>query len=119
MVRGTARRVSDFVAVIPAKSSAGARSIPFTREVSYLAPSEIQSASRRTCGGVASANFCWRRWLKEQRRAGLHAIIAVIDADNEPSIRPRGVRFRKSGHFRQTGFKFGRWLDVVYMEKLV
>lgn len=51
---------------------------------------------------------------------GLHAIIAVIDADNQVSIRLHaGFGFEKVGHFKQTGFKFGRWLDVVYMEKLV
>ena len=51
---------------------------------------------------------------------GLHAIIAAIDADNEASIRLHArFGFEKVGHFKQTGFKFGRWLDVVYMERLV
>ncbi len=51
---------------------------------------------------------------------GLHAIIAVIDADNEASIRLHSAfGFEKVGHFKQTGFKFGRWLDVVYLERLV
>ena len=51
---------------------------------------------------------------------GLHAIIATIDADNEASIRLHArFGFEKVGHFKQTGFKFGRWLDVVYMERLV
>jgi L-amino acid N-acyltransferase len=50
----------------------------------------------------------------------LHAIIAAIDAENEASIRLHArFGFEKVGHFRQTGFKFGRWLDVVYMERLV
>lgn len=51
---------------------------------------------------------------------GLHAIIAAIDADNEASIRLHArFDFEKVGHFKQTGFKFGRWLDVVYMERLL
>jgi L-amino acid N-acyltransferase len=51
---------------------------------------------------------------------GLHAIIAAIDAQNEASIRLHaGFGFEQVGHFKQTGFKFGRWLDVVYMERLV
>jgi L-amino acid N-acyltransferase YncA len=51
---------------------------------------------------------------------GLHAIIAAIDADNEASIRLHArFGFEQVGHFKQTGFKFGRWLDVVYMEKLI
>src|SRR5262249_46450720 len=51
---------------------------------------------------------------------GLHAIIAAIDADNEASLRLHArFGFEKVGHFKQTGYKFGRWLDVVYMEKLI
>lgn len=51
---------------------------------------------------------------------GLHAIIAAIDAANEASIRLHArFGFEKVGHFRQVGFKFDRWLDVVYMERLI
>ena len=50
----------------------------------------------------------------------MHAIIAAIDAQNEASIRLHaGFGFEKVGHFKQTGFKFDRWLDVVYMERLI
>ncbi len=51
---------------------------------------------------------------------GLHAIIAAIDAENAASIRLHAAfGFEKVGHFKQTGFKFNRWLDVVYMERLL
>ncbi len=54
------------------------------------------------------------------RVRGLHSIIAAIDADNEASIRLHArFGFEKVGHFTQVGFKFGRWLDVVYMERIV
>jgi L-amino acid N-acyltransferase YncA len=51
---------------------------------------------------------------------GLRAIIAAIDADNEASIRLHAsFAFEKVGHFKQVGYKFDRWLDVVYMEKIL
>jgi len=51
---------------------------------------------------------------------GLRAILACIDADNEPSIRLHArFGFERVGLFRQVGFKFNRWLDVVYMERLI
>jgi L-amino acid N-acyltransferase len=54
------------------------------------------------------------------RSLGLRAIIAAIDASNEASLRLHArFGFFKVGHFRQVGFKFGRWLDVVYLECLV
>ena len=50
----------------------------------------------------------------------LHAIIAAIDAANEASLRLHAAfGFEKVGHFKETGFKFGRWLDVVYLERRV
>ncbi len=51
---------------------------------------------------------------------GLHAIIAAIDADNDVSIRLHERQgFVTVGRFRKVGYKFGRWLDVVYMERLL
>ena len=54
------------------------------------------------------------------RQRGLHAILAGIDAENEASIRLHAAfGFVKVAHLKQVGFKFGRWLDVVYMELLL
>jgi phosphinothricin acetyltransferase len=51
------------------------------------------------------------------RKAGHRVIIAAIDADQPASIALHSkFDFKKVGHFKQVGFKFGRWLDVVYME---
>ncbi len=51
---------------------------------------------------------------------GFHAIIAAIDADNTVSLRLHERHgFMTVGRFRRVGFKFGRWLDVVYMERLL
>jgi phosphinothricin acetyltransferase len=58
--------------------------------------------------------------LEAGRKKGLRAIIAAIDAENTVSIRlHQSLGFEKVGHFRQVGFKFGRWLDLVYMEALL
>lgn len=54
------------------------------------------------------------------RERGFRAILAAIDADNVASVRLHArFGFEKVGHFKQVGFKFGRWLDVVYMERIV
>jgi phosphinothricin acetyltransferase len=57
--------------------------------------------------------------IESARSLGLRAIIAAIDAENVASIRLHArFDFVPVGHFKQVGFKFGRWLDVVYMERL-
>jgi L-amino acid N-acyltransferase YncA len=48
---------------------------------------------------------------------GKHVMIAGIDADNAVSVRlHRGLGFTNVGHFHEVGFKFGRWLDLVFMQ---
>ena len=54
------------------------------------------------------------------RRRGLHVIIAAIDAQNEASVRLHAsFGFQQVGLFREVGHKFGRWLDVLYMQLVV
>jgi len=51
---------------------------------------------------------------------GKHVLIAGIDADNEPSLRlHRALGFERVAHFREVGRKFGRWLDLVFMQKIL
>jgi L-amino acid N-acyltransferase YncA len=58
--------------------------------------------------------------VESARKSGMHAIIAAIDASNEASIRLHAAfGFEHVGLFKQVGYKFGRWLDVAYMELLV
>lgn len=54
------------------------------------------------------------------RLLGHRVIIAAIDADQPASIALHAkFKFQDVGHFKQVGHKFGRWLDVVYMELLL
>lgn len=51
---------------------------------------------------------------------GHHAVIALIDAEQAGSIAlHRRAGFADAGRLREVGYKFGRWLDVVYMQRLV
>jgi L-amino acid N-acyltransferase YncA len=54
------------------------------------------------------------------RAMGKHVMIAGIDADNTVSIGlHESLGFAVTGHFREVGFKFGRWLDLVFMERII
>ena len=58
--------------------------------------------------------------IRRAKDLGHHAIIAGIDAEQGPSIAlHRKFGFVDVGRLKEVGFKFGRWLDVVYMEKLL
>ena len=54
------------------------------------------------------------------RARDYHAIIASIDATNEASLRlHRSFGFEEVAHFREVGYKFGRWLDLKFLELLL
>ena len=70
--------------------------------------------------GRGIGKLLMRPLVDASRQSGLHAILAGIDAENEASIRLHAsFGFVTVAHFKQVGFKFGRWLDVVYMELLL
>lgn len=51
---------------------------------------------------------------------GHHTIIAGIDREQTGSMALHARHgFVEAGHLHQVGFKFGRWLDVVFMEKTI
>lgn len=44
--------------------------------------------------------------------------VAGVSADQTTSIRlHEGLGFERVAHLREVGFKFGRWLDVVYLQR--
>ena len=53
------------------------------------------------------------------KAAGLHALIALICGENEPSLKHFSRNgYVECGRMRQVGRKFDRWLDVVYLQRL-
>lgn len=51
------------------------------------------------------------------RKLDHRAIIAGIDGSQTASVALHAkFGFEKVGHLKDVGFKFGRWLDVIYME---
>jgi phosphinothricin acetyltransferase len=54
------------------------------------------------------------------RKLGHRAIIAGIDGQQPASVALHGkFHFEKAGHLKDVGFKFGRWLDVIYMQLII
>jgi phosphinothricin acetyltransferase len=51
---------------------------------------------------------------------GKHVMIAGVDADNGASIRfHERLGFERSGRLRQVGFKFDRFLDLVFLQRFL
>ena len=53
-------------------------------------------------------------------RVGHHTIIAAISAEQSGSLALHFAQgFTESGRLREAGWKFGQWLDLVYLQKMV
>jgi len=57
--------------------------------------------------------------LDEARRLQVHTVIASIEASNSASLALHARHgFSEVARFREVGYKFGRWLDLVFMQVL-
>lgn len=62
--------------------------------------------------------------LKRQNITNLNACIAYIDAEDEYLTNGSTYFHKKSGYelagkFHKSGFKFNRWYDMIWMEKMI
>jgi L-amino acid N-acyltransferase len=58
--------------------------------------------------------------IDKAEESGLHTIVAGIDSENAVSISlHREFGFREAGMLAQVGYKFGRWLDLQFMQLIL
>jgi phosphinothricin acetyltransferase len=51
---------------------------------------------------------------------GKHVMVGGVDADNEPSLRfHERLGFTRAARLHDVGFKFGRWLDLVFVQRIL
>lgn len=92
-----------------------------------LSPYHQRSAYRFTVeNSVYVHHQCFRRGIgsvllqeliARSRNLGHRVIIAGIDGEQPASVALHAkFHFEKAGHLKGVGFKFGRWLDVIYMQ---
>lgn len=49
-----------------------------------------------------------------------HVMVAAVDAANAASIHlHESLGFERVAHFREVGHKFGRWLDLVFLQRWI
>jgi len=94
----------------------------------YAGPFRSRSAYRYTCENAVYVAprylrqgvglTLMQRIIADARAQGQREMLAVIgDSDNAGSIGLHTrLGFRHVGTFRNVGFKFGRWVDVVLMQ---
>jgi L-amino acid N-acyltransferase YncA len=77
----------------------------------------VHVTSRHWGRGVGRALV--QRLFEEAVRRNIHAMVGGIDAANTGSIAfHERLGFREVARMPEVGFKFGRWLDLVFVQRL-
>lgn len=96
----------------------------------YLDAYNDRSAYRYTADlSIYLAPDCLRRGygvqllaaIEEKGRAcGLHCLVAIITEENKRSLQFHEKNgYRETGRLYKSGFKFGKWLDVAFLQKML
>lgn len=101
--------IAGYACASPWKSRAGYR---FTVESSiYLAPAHT---------GRGFGSMLYASLLENLRARNIHCVIGGAALPNPASVAlHEKLGFAKVAHFRENGFKFGRWIDVGYWQLLL
>jgi len=75
---------------------------------------------RADCRGKGIGRALLQELMVRASAKGMHVMVAAIDTQNVASIRlHESMGFRPVGHFHEVGFKFGRWLDLDFLEFII
>lgn len=100
---------------------------PYKEREAYSWAVEMSVYIRQDMRGCGAGRILYEEMeegLKEQGIANLNACIAFPDKNDE-YLTDASVRFHEKlgysmvGKFHKVGYKFGRWYDMVWMEKLI
>jgi phosphinothricin acetyltransferase len=70
--------------------------------------------------GRGVGTLLMRSLIERAQQQGKHVMIGGVDAANEASLRfHERLGFTRAAHLRQVGHKFGRWLDLVFVQRIL
>ena len=75
---------------------------------------------RHDCRGTGVGGALMQPLIARATALGKHVMIAGVDAENVASLRfHQRLGFVPVAHFREVGFKFGRWLDLMFLQRFL
>lgn len=70
--------------------------------------------------GLGIGEALLRALIQHAQRIGKHVLVAGIEANNQASISlHQKLGFEHVGHLKQVGAKFGQWLDLVFLQRIL
>ena len=70
--------------------------------------------------GMKIGHLLMEKLIQLAKKQKLHTMIAVIDSENENSVKfHEKYGFKTVGIIKESGYKFDRWLDSVFMQLIL
>lgn len=93
---------------------------PFRTRPAYQKSIEHSVYVHHSQRGKAIGNALLVELIRLAKENGFHTMIAGIDSSNRGSVEfHRKFGFEVVGTFKEVGFKFNKWLDVIFMQLLL
>jgi phosphinothricin acetyltransferase len=75
---------------------------------------------RNDCRGKGIGSVVLADLIERALALGHHTVLGGIDFEQKASIAlHKKLGFEPVAHYKEVGYKFGRWLDVVWMQKML
>ena len=86
----------------------------------YRFTAEASVYLHREAQGLGIGTKLYKALFQTPNAAKIHSIIGGISLPNEASVRlHERFGFKKVAHYNQAGFKFEKWIDVGYWQKMM
>ncbi len=93
---------------------------PFRFKIGYRFTVEHSVYVHKDFTGNGIGSLIVKELIEMAKLQKLHTMIGVIDAENIGSIAfHERMGFKKVGHLKETGYKFDRWLDSVFVQMML
>jgi len=93
---------------------------PFRQKAAYRFTAEDSVYVRTECLGQGIGSLLMKPLLQAATENGFRTVIAGIAGDNPASVRlHERFGFEVVGVEREVGYKFERWIDVTWMQKML
>lgn len=92
----------------------------FKLRQAYEYAAEVSIYVRNAAKQKGIGSQLYTQLFDELQETDTHAVVAGISLPNDASVRfHERLGFEKVAHFKEVGYKLGRWIDVGYWEKIL
>lgn len=95
-----------------------AHAVPFKLRQAYEHTAEVSIYVKNQSKQRGIGSLLYEKLFDKLEDTDIHALVAGISLPNDASVKfHEKLGFEKVAHFKEVGYKLGRWIDVGYWEK--